>query len=318
MTAAARKVAGRLMALPWAYSYVAAAAAWAGAVALNGGAGGSALIVAALAFSSFAVLAALGQMLVITLGPGNVDLSIPSTIALSSALSMLVMDGRFGMILPGVLAAVAAGLAIGGFNVLLIRLLRIPPIIATLSAGLVVLSVAISFGRGLKIKPPNAFADFAAARLMGVPLLALVAVAAMALLHLLLDRTVTGRGISAAGQNLRAARFAGVAVERVRLVAYLASGALAGLTGALLAGFSGGNSLDQGEEYLLLTISVVVIGGTDVGGGRASVAGVGGAALFMFLLIAMLNTAGAGPGPRMLLTGLIIIAVVAAAGGPRT
>ncbi len=309
MTAAARKVAGRLMALPWAYSYIAAAAAWAGTVAL---------IVAALAFSSFAVLAALGQMLVITLGPGNVDLSIPSTIALSSALSMLVMDGRPGMILPGVLAAIGAGLAIGGFNVLLIRLLRIPPIIATLSAGLVVLSVAISFGRGLKIKPPDAFADFAVARLLGVPLLALVAVAAMALLHLLLDRTVTGRGISAAGQNLRAASFAGVAVERVRLVAYLASGALAGLTGALLAGFSGGNSLDQGEEYLLLTISVVVIGGTDVGGGRASVAGVGGAALFMFLLIAMLNTAGAGPGPRMLLTGLIIIAVVAAAGGPRT
>jgi len=44
------------------------------------------------------------------------------------------------------------------------------------------------------------------------------------------------------------------------------------------------------------------------------VAGVGGAALFMFLLVAMLNTAGAGPGPRMLLTGLIIIAVIAVAG----
>jgi len=315
---AVRGVAGRLAALPWAYSYLAAAAAWAGAVALNGGAGGGALIAAALAFSSFAVLAALGQMLVITLGPGNVDLSIPSNIALCSAVSMLVMDGRPGMIVPGLLAAGAAGLAVGGFNVLLIRLLRIPPIIATLSAGLVVLSVAISFGRGLKIKPPDAFADFAAARVLGVPLLAVVAVAAMVALHVLLERTATGRGIAAAGQNLRAARFAGVAVERVRLVAYLASGGLAGLTGALLAGFSGGNSLDQGEEYLLLTISVVVIGGTDVGGGRASVAGVGGAALFMFLLIAMLNTAGAGPGPRMLLTGLIIIAVVAVAGGPRT
>lgn len=318
MIAAARQVVRRIAALPCAYSYMAAAAAWAGAVALNGGVGGGALITAALAFSSFAVLTALGQMLVITLGPGNVDLSIPSTIALSSALSMLVMDGRPGMILPGVLAAVAAGLAVGGFNVLLIRLLRIPPIIATLSAGLVMLSVAISFGRGLKIKPPEAFADFAAARPLGVPLLALVAVAAMALAHLALERSATGRGISATGQNLRAARFAGVAVERVRLVAYLASGALAGLTGALLAGFSGGNSLDQGEEYLLLTISVVVIGGTDVGGGRASVAGVGGAALFMFLLIAMLNTASAGPGLRMLLTGLIIIAVIAAAGGPRT
>ncbi len=305
----------RLLARPWAYSYIAAALTWAATVALNGGAGGGALIAAALAFSAFAVLAALGQMLVITLGPGNVDLSIPSTIALSSAVAMLVMDGRAGMIAPGLLAAVGAGALVGLFNAGLIRLLRIPPIIATLSAGLVVLSVAISFGRGLKVKPPPAFADFTAARLLGVPALALVAVGMMALLALLLDRTVTGRAVAAIGQNARAAGFAGVRVERTRLAVYVASGGLAGLTGALLAGFSGGNSLDQGEEYLLLTIAIVVIGGTDVGGGRAGVAGVGGAALFMFLLVAMLNTAGAGPGPRMLLTGLIIIAVIAVAGG---
>ena len=311
----ARTETKRLFARPWAYSYIAAALTWAATVALNGGAGGGALIAAALAFSAFAVLAALGQMLVITLGPGNVDLSIPSTIALSSALAMLVMDGRAGMIVPGLLAAVGAGALVGLFNAGLIRLLRIPPIIATLSAGLVVLSVAISFGRGLKVKPPAAFADFTAARLLGVPALALVAVGFMALLALLLDRTVTGRAVAAIGQNARAAGFAGVRVERVRLAVYVASAGLAGLTGALLAGFSGGNSLDQGEEYLLLTIAVVVIGGTDVGGGRAGVAGVGGAALFMFLLVAMLNTAGAGPGPRMLLTGLIIMAVIAVAGG---
>ena len=318
MTALARGgLVGRLAARPWAYSYIAAALTWVATVALNGGAGSGALIGAALAFSAFAVLAALGQMLVITLGPGNVDLSIPSTIALSSALSMLVMNEQPGMILPGLLAAVGAGMAVGLFNVALIRLLRIPPIIATLSAGLVVLSVAISFGRGLKIKPPTAFADFAAVRLLGVPALALVAVAAMAVAAVVLDRTVTGRAVAAIGQNARAAGFAGIPVERVRMVVYVASAGLAGLTGALLAGFSGGNSLDQGEEYLLLTIAVVVIGGTDVGGGRASVAGVGGAALFMFLLVAMLNTAGAGPGPRMLLTGLIIIAVIAAAGEAR-
>ena len=92
---------------------------------------------------------------------------------------------------------------------------------------------------------------------------------------------------------------------------------LAGLTGALIAGFAGGNSLDQGEEYLLLTIAVTVIGGTAVAGGRASVPGVWGAALFMFLLVAMLNAAGAGPGLRLLLTGTIIIGVITLARGDR-
>ena len=303
-----------LLRWPALYSYAAATAVWGITVGMGGN--GAALLVAALSFSAFAVLAALGQMLVITLGPGNIDLSIPSTIALCSALAMLVMDGQDGLIAAGVLAGIGAGMLVGGFNVLLIRLLRIPPIIATLSSGLVVLSATISFGRGLKVKPPPAFAAFTTGRLLGVPLLALVAVAAMGVTAVLLQRSIAGRTIAAIGQNPRAASFAGLPVRRVRLLAYVACAGLAGLTGTLLAGFSGGNSLDQGEEYLLLTIAVVVIGGTDVGGGRANVAGLGGAALFMFLLVAMLNAAGTGSGLRLLLTGLIIVGVITLAGRP--
>ena len=62
----------------------------------------------------------------------------------------------------------------------------------------------------------------------------------------------------------------------------------------------------------------MVIGGTAVAGGRASVPGVWGAALFMFLIVTMLNAAGTTPGLRMLLTGLIIIAVTAIGGGEKT
>lgn len=304
-----------LLAWPALYSYVAAAVVWAITVAL--GADGPALLATALSFAAFTVLAAMGQMLVITLGPGNIDLSIPSTIALGSAMAMLVMDGQDPLILPGLLAAVGAGMAVGTFNVALIRVLRMPPIIATLSSGLVVLSTAISFGRGLKVKPPEAFTAFTTGRVLGVPLLALVALAFMLVAAVLLERTVGGRTLSATGQNARAARFAGLPVRRVRLLAYVLCAGLAGLTGALLAGFSGGNSLDQGEEYLLLTVAVVVIGGTDVGGGRASVAGLGGAGMFMFLLVAMLNASGAGSGLRLLLTGLIIVGVITAAGAPK-
>ncbi len=306
----------RVLASPALLSYAAAALVWCVTVTALG-ANGPALLSAALAFSSFAVLAALGQMLVVTLGPGNIDLSIPSGITLGSALSMLVMDEQDRLILPGLLAAAGAGATLGMGNLGLIRLLRIPPIIATLSSGLVVLSIAIFFGRGLRVKPPDAFATFTTAKLGGVPLLAAVAIAAMAAAALLLDRTVAGRTLSATGQNTRAASFAGLPVQRVRLLAYTLCGTLAGLTGALLAGFSGGNALDQGEEYLLLTVAVVVIGGTDVGGGRPNVLGLGGAAMFMFLLVAMLNASGTGSGPRLLLTGLIIVGVITAAGAPK-
>ena len=105
-------------------------------------------------------------------------------------------------------------------------------------------------------------------------------------------------------------------VELTRFWAYVICAALAGLTGVLISGFSGGNSLDQGQEYILLTIAVVVIGGTVVSGGAPTVAGIWSAAMFMFLLVAMLNAAQAGPGIRTLLTGLIIIAVIVAASSP--
>ena len=295
---------------PWLGSCVAAVLAWAATVFSGHGQGAGDLLTVALSFSAFTILVSLGQMLVISVGPGNADLSIPSAIALSGAVAMIVMDGRDAMIVPGLLAAVLAGLAVGAANHGLIRLLRIPPIIATLAASLIVMSVAINVGRGLKIKPPPLFAELTTLRLLGIPLIALLALAASLGIALMLQRTVLGRAIEAVGQNERAARLAGVAVQRTRLMVYLICAGLAGLTGALIAGFSGGNSLDQGQEYLLLTIAVVVIGGTSVSGGRPSVPGIWGAALFMFLLVAMLNAAGAGPGLRMLLTGIIIIAVI--------
>ena len=305
----------RLLRTPWIWSWLAALAVWLATIVGSGGRGAGEILTAALSFSAFTVLVSLGQMLVITLGPGNVDLSIPATIALASAVSMLAMNENGAMILPGLAAAAGAGALVGLFNFGLIRLLRIPPIIATLSSSLIVTSVAIAIGRGLKTKPPAAFSDFVTAKLYGVPLLALLVLAFAALMAVVVERTTYGRAVSAIGQNRRAAHFSGVAVERTRLATYVLCAALAGLTGAFIAGFSGGNSLDQGQEYLLLTIAVVVIGGTAVAGGRASVPGVGGAALFMFLLVTMLNAAGYGAGLRLLLTGLIIIAVIAAAGG---
>ena len=307
----------RLGQLPWIWSYLGAAAVWLGAIAFTGGVGGGGMITAALSFSVFVAIVGLGQMFVMTLGPGNIDLSIPANIALSGAVAMKLMDGTDAMIAPALAAAVATGCGVGIFNHAVIRLLRIPPIIATLSSSFLVQSVAISFGRGLLIKPPPAFASFTTATAAGVPVLAVAAVVFSMLMAVLLDRTLYGRSVLAIGQNSRAAWLAGIAVGRVRFLTYLLSGGLTGLTGALLGGFSGGATLDMGSEYLMSSIAVVVIGGTSVSGGRANVPGIWGAALFLFLLVTMLNTFGLGAGVRLLLTGIIIITVIALAGGER-
>jgi ribose transport system permease protein len=73
----------------------------------------------------------------------------------------------------------------------------------------------------------------------------------------------------------------------------------------------------MGSEYLLMSIAVVVIGGTAVAGGDSNIPGIWGASLFMFLVVSMLNTYGVGAGIRLIMTGLIIISVIMLAGGRR-
>jgi ribose transport system permease protein len=74
------------------------------------------LITAALTFATFFVIVGIGQMFVITLGPGNVDLSIPATMTLAGSVAMKVMDTQDSMILIGLLVALGCGIAVGIFN----------------------------------------------------------------------------------------------------------------------------------------------------------------------------------------------------------
>jgi len=306
-----------LLAKPWIWSFLGAFVVWAATVAFTGGHGGGGMITAALSLAVFTVIVGIGQMFVITLGPGNIDLSLPANIGLASAVAMKVMDGSDAMLVIGLLAALASGFAVGTANYLLIRALRIPPIIATLSAAFVIQSIDISYGRGLQIKPPPGFAAFTNLQVLGLPVLAIITVLFTLLAAVALNRTIYGRSVLAIGQNIRAAWLAGVDVGRIRFLTYTLSGALGGIDGALLAGYFRGANVDIGNEYLLASIAVVVIGGTSVAGGKANVPGVWGAALFLVLLLTMLNTFGVSAGVRLLLTGLIIVGVITAAGGEK-
>ena len=314
---AAWSAAARLIEKPWIGAFVAAFAVWLAIVAFTGGYGGGQVLTAALTFATFSVIVGIGQMFVITLGPGNVDLSIPATVTLAGSVAMKVMATQDALIAVGLLVALACGVAVGCFNYALIRILRIPPIIATLSSSFLIQSTAIAYGRGLRIKPPPLLADFTTAQIAGVPVLAIGVVVITAFFSVVLNRTVYGRSVLAIGQSQRAARLAGINVGLIRFSTYVLSAVLASLLGFLFSGFSGGASLSMGEQYLLASIAVVVIGGTSVAGGFANLPGVWGAALFLYLVETMLNTYGLGAGFRYMATGLIIIAVIVAAGSHR-
>ncbi len=298
---------------PWIWAYLGALIVWLLTVAAVQGRGGFETLSVAVQFATFFVIVGIGQMLVIAAGPGNIDLSIPGVMTLAGYVAMGVMNGSNAALLPGLLTGIAVGLATGIANVVLIQALAIPPMIGTLAAGFVVQSMAIVYSSGSTAKPAPALADFTTLQVSRVPVIALVFIAVTIAVAQVLRRSTFGRSVLAVGQSPRAAYLAGLKVAWTLAGVYLISAMLSGLAGTLLAAYSGGASLDMGEAYLLMSIAVVVLGGTSVAGGQASAAGLWGAATLLDLIVTMLDVMRVGAGLRYVVTGLIIIAVLAIA-----
>jgi ribose transport system permease protein len=302
---------GRLLSLPWFYASAGAILIWLVILTHSAGAGGGAVISAALNYSVFFAIVGLGQMIVMASGAGNIDLSIPANITLAAYLSTGQMEGGDAGLLAGVAAALASGLGIGLANAFLIMAFRIPPMVATLASGLVLESFTFVYSRISVAKPAPLLAAFTTDSVVGIPYVTLAAVVASALLVYVLRRSIFGRSLFACGQNQVAAWLSGVNVLRTRVLAYVLCGLFTAAAGVLFAGFVGGPSLNMGSEFLLSSIAVVVIGGTNVAGGQASVIGTWSASLFLFLLLSMLNVFQVDPGLRNVITGVLIIAVLA-------
>jgi len=302
---------GRLLAQPWFYATAGAILVWLVILTYSGGAGGGAVISAALNYSVFFAVVGLGQMIVMASGAGNIDLSVPANITLAAYLSTGQMEGANAGLVTGVAAGLGSGLAIGAANAFLIIVFRIPPMVARLASGLVLESLTFVYSRISVAKPAPLLAEFTTGQFFGLPYVTLAALIASVALVYVLRRSIFGRSLFACGQNTTAAWLSGVEVVRTRVAAYVLCGMVTALAGVLFAGFVGGPSLNMGSEFLLSSIAVVVIGGTNVAGGQASVVGTWSASLFLFLLLSMLNVFQVGPGLRNVITGVLIIAVLA-------
>ena len=302
----------------WAWSFIGALAVWGLTIAAVGGRGAGETLTAALAFATFYAIVGIGEMLVISTGPGNIDLSIPSVMMLSGYLSMGAMHAQNSNLVLGILVALGVGLGAGVANVFLIRVAKIPPMVGTLASGFIMQSMTIAFSKISTAKPAPLLLDLSLSRVFGIPTVALLVIFFAIGMGLLLSRSVFGRSVLAIGQNERAAYLANVSISGTMAAVYIISAMLSAVAGLLLAGYSGGASLNMSEEFLLMAIAVVVLGGTSIAGGRASVAGVWGAAMFLYLIVTMLNVFGVGAGVRYVVTGVIIITVLTLSEGKET
>jgi ribose transport system permease protein len=261
----------------------------------------------ALTLAPYLVLVALGQMLVITLGPGNIDVSVGAIISMTAYVSVAV---SFSMgPAAGIAAAIAAGVAAASCSVIAILALRVPPIIATLATSLIVASATLLLADANRSGAAPALRDFVNAKVAGIPVIAIVVGLVTVAVAFALRRTTFGLAVIATGQSFKAAGKAGIRVAFVTAVVYLLSGAFAGLAGGLLAAFISPSTV-LGTSYMLDSIAVVVIGGTLIAGGRPVAFGVWTGAMFFVLLSGLLNLVGWSVGAQNILKGVLVVLVV--------
>ena len=270
-----------------------------------------------IVLTSFLAVLALGQGTVIL--TGGLDLSAPWTIGLCGILLAGMVKGSDAALLYALPITLLVGVAVGFVNGAGVVLLGVSPIVMTLATNGILQGAALVYSNGT----PDGFSSPLLRRFMtdhaliATPVVFFVA-AFVVVAALLLSRTAFGRRVYAVGNGERVAALSGVPVSQTIIRVYMLSGLCSAIVGALLTGFSGQASLGMGDEYLLPSIAVVVIGGALITGGRGHYLGMLGGALLLTALQTLLAGATLPYATKTILFGLVVLVAVMALRDKRT
>jgi ribose/xylose/arabinose/galactoside ABC-type transport system permease subunit len=268
---------------------------------------------------SVLMILAVGQTLVIV--SRGIDLSVASNAALSGSV-MGVAYAYWAWPEPAsLLVGLAAGVAVGAFNGFVITRLGVPDFIATLGTFVAVRGIALLVTDGLPVPDferavegrtlPATISTLGVDSVLGMPLIAVVALVCALVGGFILSRTRLGRSAYAIGGNTEAARMSGIKVERSKMWIYVISGLLAAVGGFMLTGRQASANALMGEGLELQSIAAVVIGGTNLFGGEGRMSGTVIGVLIIGVLSNGLSIAGVAEFWQRVVNGLIIVAVVA-------
>jgi rhamnose transport system permease protein len=227
-------------------------------------------------------VAAVGQALVII--TRNVDLSVESTIGLVAyTVGEVLSMGTVAT--PAAMAfGVLLGLGLGMINGFVVAVLRVPAIVATLGALSIYRGVDFLLAGGSQVtltELPAGYTDAATARIVGIPLFVLIAVAIVAVVGVVLRQTRFGRHVYAVGSNPEAATILGIRTRLITFVVFSLCGLLAGVAGVMWGIYFGTINATAATGVVLQVVAACVVGGVAIFGGSGTVVGAGLGALFL-------------------------------------
>jgi ribose transport system permease protein len=261
-----------------------------------------------------ATISVMAVAVTFVIGAAEIDLSVGAVAGLASVICAMALDS-YGLV-GGIVAGVLLGAAVGAINGALVVGIGIPSFLVTLG----MLGIAHGTAQWITDSAPQPILNdsfnnvFGSGDLGPIPSLVIWTAVAVAVGHVLLRRTAYGRGVLATGGNEEAARFSGVPTRRIKFTVLMASSTVAAIAGMLYAGRLQSGRFQWGEGDELSVIAAVILGGTSLFGGRASVIG----ALLGSLMIGLINNGLTLMGlefsqQQIVRGGIIILAVALAA-----
>ena len=261
--------------------------------------------------ASLIALLGVGETMVIV--TRNIDLSVGSVLGLSAFVVGDLFRSQHIPVWSGFVIAIALGAAIGAINGLITTVARVPSLVVTLATLYIFRGVDILIVGGKEVVAsslPSAFLDIPKATVFGLPDLAIAIAVVIGIGAYYLRSFRSGRELYAIGSNPDAARLAGIPSGKRVFMAFMVSGAIAGVAGVLWAAQYGTVDSTAGTGYELQVISAVVVGGVAIFGGSGSAVGAALGALLLNTISSALYVLGISPFWDQAIWGFLLIVAI--------
>lgn len=265
-----------------------------------------------LMIAAFLGIITLAQTVVMITDSGGIDLSVGAILQFAM-IFIAQLCANDASVFPGaVVLTMAVCFGFGLLNGIGIAILKVPPLIMTLSMSSVVTGVMLIYTKGFPTgMAPSALSGFVYGETLFLPNMIWAWIVIIAVATFLLSKTKMGRVAYGVGANRLTAELSGVDTRKARMIAYGISGLVCGIAGMFLLGYmSTPNNLETGQGYVMPSIAAAVVGGISLSGGEGTYGGAVTGVIFLTILEALLMTIQMGEPVRKIIYGGVVIAIL--------
>ena len=234
---------------------------------------------------TLSLYAFIGLSQAIVLVVGDMNLSVGAIGGLATITAGYLIDIRHFPSWLAILAALLVGIFCGALNGVITTKFGINAFIVTLATSFIFTGVNFGFTQGFSfVNIPLPFTIIGKGKVFGIPFLFIFAVLCLIVLSLFFKFTIAGRRLLAVGENSEASKFSGINIDKIKMLSHILSGFIASLAAVLYLSRMGSASPVTGQDWLIISFAVAIIGGTGLSGGSITAFGLLIGAIIMVMI----------------------------------